>query len=85
MISDEQFQRVSRTIPILQNADAALVREFKGMSFFAKIPAGRDVFLEGNRADAIALLISGVVRVYKIGETGREITLQVRGHQVTPK
>lgn len=75
MISDEQFQRVSRTIPILQNADAALVREFKGMSFFAKIPAGRDVFLEGNRADAIALLISGVVRVYKIGETGREITL----------
>ena len=25
--------------------------------------------------DAIALLISGVVRVYKIGETGREITL----------
>lgn len=24
--------------------------------------------------DAIALLISGVVRVYKIGDTGREIT-----------
>jgi CRP/FNR family transcriptional regulator len=33
------------------------------------------VFVEGDRADAIALLISGVVRVYKIGETGREITL----------
>jgi CRP/FNR family transcriptional regulator len=36
---------------------------------------GHDVFIEGDRADAIALLISGVVRVYKIGETGREITL----------
>ncbi len=31
--------------------------------------------LKGDQVDAIALLISGVVRVYKIGETGREITL----------
>ena len=40
-----------------------------------RIPAGKDVFVEGDQADAIALLISGMVRVYKIGETGREITL----------
>jgi CRP/FNR family transcriptional regulator len=33
------------------------------------------VFVEGDQAEAIALLISGVVRVYKIGETGWEITL----------
>ena len=39
------------------------------------IPKGHDVFVEGDTVDAIALLISGVVRVYKIGETGREITL----------
>jgi CRP/FNR family transcriptional regulator len=31
--------------------------------------------VEGDQADAVALLISGVVRVYKIGESGREITL----------
>ena len=31
--------------------------------------------MDGDRVDGIALLISGVVRVYKIGETGREITL----------
>ena len=30
---------------------------------------------EKNSPDSIALLISGVVRVYKIGATGREITL----------
>jgi CRP/FNR family transcriptional regulator len=42
---------------------------------FARIPVGRDVFVEGDQVDAIALLLSGVVRVYKIGETGREITL----------
>ena len=35
----------------------------------------RQVFVEGDQAEAIALLLSGVVRVYKIGENGREITL----------
>jgi CRP/FNR family transcriptional regulator len=52
-----------------------LVREFQKSAFYARIPAGADVFLEGDPVEAIALLISGVVRVYKIGETGRQITL----------
>jgi len=75
MITQEQFQRISRQLPVLQNADAILIRDFQDSSFFARIPAGKDVFVEGDRADAIAILLSGVVRVYKIGETGREITL----------
>jgi CRP/FNR family transcriptional regulator len=75
MIDREQFKRLVSVLPILQRADAGLVREFQEAAFFAKIPAGRDVFIEGDRADAIALLLSGVVRVYKIGESGREITL----------
>jgi CRP/FNR family transcriptional regulator len=62
-------------MPILRRADAHLRREFQGVAFLARIPKGRDVFVEGDRVEAIALLISGVVRVYKIGETGREITL----------
>ncbi len=75
MIDSSQFDRISQFLPILQQADAAFVREFQHAAFFARIPAGRDVFLEGDRVEAIALLISGMVRVYKIGETGREITL----------
>jgi CRP/FNR family transcriptional regulator, anaerobic regulatory protein len=75
MLTTEQFTRISHTMPILKHAGAMLTREFQGEAFFARIPAGRDVFLEGDQAEAIALLISGVVRVYKIGETGREITL----------
>lgn len=75
MLTSSEFTRISRALSFLQNADAQLVREFQQVAFFAKIPAGQDVFLEGDRVDAIALLISGVVRVYKIGETGREITL----------
>jgi CRP/FNR family transcriptional regulator len=75
MIEPGQYQRVQRALPVLQQADPQLVREFQRSAFLANIPAGRDVFVEGDRVDAIALLISGVVRVYKIGETGREITL----------
>jgi CRP/FNR family transcriptional regulator len=75
MIEPEQYKRIMHAIPLLQKAEAVLVRDFQLAAFFARIPAGKDVFLEGDRVDAIALLISGVVRVYKIGETGREITL----------
>jgi CRP/FNR family transcriptional regulator len=75
MINPEQFNRIVRVLPILEHADPGLLREFQQKAYFARIPEGHDVFVEGDRADAIALLISGVVRVYKIGETGREITL----------
>ncbi len=75
MIDGSQFNRIAQSMPILQQADASFIREFQQTAFFARIPAGHDVFLEGDRVEAIALLISGVVRVYKIGETGREITL----------
>lgn len=80
MLTREQFDRIVRALPILNQADRQLEREFQTDAFFARIPAGKDVFVEGDQADAIALLISGTVRVYKIGETGREITLYRFGH-----
>ena len=75
MISAQQFEKLIRVLPVLKHADRELLREFQQKAFFARIPEGHDVFIEGDQVDAIALLISGVVRVYKIGETGREITL----------
>lgn len=80
MLTQEQFTRILQALPILQRADPQLLREFQAVAFFARIQAGKDVFVEGDEADAIALLISGGVRVYKIGETGREITLYRFGH-----
>ena len=75
MISKEQYERVRELLPVLGRIDTPLAREFMTEAYLAHIPAHKDVFVEGDRADAIALLLSGVVRVYKIGETGREITL----------
>ncbi|MEO8391448.1 MAG: Crp/Fnr family transcriptional regulator [Chloroflexota bacterium] len=75
MISEDQLPRIFQALPILQHADPLLMSEFKRNAFVARIPAGKDVFVEGDEVNAIALLVSGAVRVYKLGETGREITL----------
>jgi CRP/FNR family transcriptional regulator, anaerobic regulatory protein len=75
MLTEEQFDRILHTLPVLQRAGPELQREFRETAFHARIPAGKDVFVEGDEAEAIALLLSGMVRVYKISETGREITL----------
>jgi CRP/FNR family transcriptional regulator len=75
MIKNEEFERVSQALPFLQDAGPRMVREFMANAYFARLPARHDVFAEGDGADAIALLLSGRVRVYKIGENGREITL----------
>ena len=39
------------------------------------LPAGKFICLEGDFCQHLPLVFSGSVRVYKIGETGREITL----------
>lgn len=75
MITPDQFTRTARALPFLQHADQQLKREFQQIAFFTRLAAGKEVFVQGDEANAIALLLSGVVRVYKIGETGREITL----------
>jgi CRP/FNR family transcriptional regulator len=75
MITNEEFERMKQSLPVLQGAGPEMVREFLANAYYARIPANRDIFAEGDQAHAIALLLSGRVRVYKIGETGREITL----------
>jgi CRP/FNR family transcriptional regulator len=75
MIDPEQYPRVLAALPFLKTAGDDVLRDLRDWAHVARIPAGLDVFVEGDQSDAIALLLSGAVRVYKIGETGREITL----------
>lgn len=75
MIDPGHFPRLAASLPIIRRADPSAVREFMQKASIAHLTVGKDVFVEGDRADGIALLISGRVRVYKIGPTGREITL----------
>ena len=75
MLDKNHFERISQALPFLQTAAPQLQRDFIDYAYYAKIPAGRQIFAEGDQVDGIALLMSGVVRVYKLGQTGREITL----------
>lgn len=63
------------SFPALKNGPEemheALVAAGRGQA----IPAGTQVYREGDACGGIAFLLSGDIRVYKIGQTGREITL----------
>jgi len=75
VIPEADLARVEEAIPFLRSLSGERRRAFQSNSHIARIPAGRDVFVEGQAVDAIPLLVSGTVRVYQIGETGREVTL----------
>ena len=75
MIESKDFERITGTFPLLQLANSDLGVEFARDASFMRIPAKRDLMAVGDRADAIPLLVSGQVRVYMVGESGREITL----------
>jgi len=71
-ISKFQFIQI---FPFFIQAPPEVKKEFEAAAQYKKIPAGTTVFWEGDRCQSLALLISGQVRVYKSGESGREITL----------
>jgi CRP/FNR family transcriptional regulator len=75
MLDSKYYDRIAQLLPFLQNTEGRIAREFRQAAYYARIPAGRDVFVEGDEVQSIALLLSGNVRVYKVGENGREITL----------
>jgi CRP/FNR family transcriptional regulator len=58
-----------------RNAPAGLVEELLSVSRKQTILAGKQIYAEGDACSAIAFVLSGDIRVFKIGETGREITL----------
>lgn len=75
MLTPDQYQRIAHTLPFLKEAPPRLIQQFKDHTYLYTIPAGKDIFIEGDYPDSLALVISGVVRVYKLGYSGREITL----------
>lgn len=68
-------QTVINELPFLCDAPKHVVDAFAAQTVRANIPAGTIVFTEGDACESISILVSGSVRVYKIGLTGREITL----------
>ena len=63
--------------------DPEIAREVEKISDRRKFPKGTVIYEQGVPCPSIPFLISGTVRVYKVGESGREITLyRVEGGEV---
>jgi len=58
-----------------RNADSRFQAELEQTAFTAQLPAGAFYFHEGDACSQIALVGIGSIRVFKTGESGREITL----------
>lgn len=76
MISDaELVNRIRQGFPFLRQAPPAFEQDLFRRAGYGRLDAGHFVCREGSYCSHLALVLTGSVRVYKLGETGREITL----------
>ena len=76
MISDHQSQsEFLARFAFLQSSSAQFQQEFFQHVTTVTVPDGHTIATEGDTCSQLALVYSGVVRVYKLAESGREITL----------
>ena len=64
-----------KAFPVFKSAPARVVQDLLDASRGASIPAGSQIYREGDACSGIAFVLSGEIRVYKVGQSGREITL----------
>jgi CRP/FNR family transcriptional regulator len=72
VITKEEFVK---TFPAFRSSQRNLVAKVLASGRLQSIPRDSRIYAEGDACAAIAFILSGGIRVYKIGETGREITL----------
>ncbi len=72
-------QEFLEIFPAFRKMPGGVVERILSAAWRKKIPAGTYVYSEGDYCQAFTFLISGEVRVFKMEETGREITLYELG------
>lgn len=68
-------QRIEAAFPDLSAAIQALGERFFTEGRPLRLPSGEFICMEGQACSHLALVLDGSVRVYKSGESGRELTL----------
>ncbi|NOY72703.1 MAG: Crp/Fnr family transcriptional regulator [Gammaproteobacteria bacterium] len=71
----KQQQHLSEYFPFLNHPSSEFGKPFFRSASLIHIPAGHTIASEGTECNQLALLVSGQVRVYKLADSGREITL----------
>lgn len=70
-----QRERFLKIFPYFQKAPQALVENILSLSRYQKLPGKMLVKLEGDQCQDFVLMLSGEKRIFKMGGSGREITL----------
>ena len=71
-ISRDEFISI---FPLFSRTPEGVLSGILAGSVRKAFPAGRHIYSEGDTCRGIAFLLSGEIRVFKTGESGREITL----------
>ena len=71
----ELRKKVFRLFPFLENAGPEAQVDFFANSKLVRLDPQQLICLEGDKCSCIPLVLKGIARVYKLGESGREITL----------
>ena len=72
---EKELDRFFHIFPFLLDSDESIRDQVLDHLTVMTIPKGDIIFNEGDECRQMAFILSGIVRVYKTGETGREITL----------
>ncbi len=67
--------RFLEIFPFFRNASQSLVESILSLSRHNKIPGNMLIKLEGDQCQDFVLMLSGEKRIYKVGDSSREITL----------
>ena len=68
-------QRVFEVLPFLEKASPDFREEFFEKSFVATVPRGHMICLERNQCVHLPIVMTGMARVYKASDEGKELTL----------
>lgn len=72
---NEQSASYRTLFPLLSGLSDAEYLDFEAQSHLTSLDAGENVCHEGQSCSHLPLVASGSIRVYKLSESGREITL----------
>jgi len=69
------FKLAAENLKFLNDPEQDIKSSFQKYALKKSIPKGQFISMEGDSCNYMAIVLSGKVRVYKVSESGREITL----------
>ncbi len=74
-MNEANTKTIGSLFPFWEKLDIETKKDFLAQGQYISLPVGQFICLEGDICNHLPLIISGNVRIYKIGANGREITL----------